>query len=63
MKLYAVLILNKGAKVNILKSACDLQSFGYFQRSRYSISIAKDLKLRCKSIMKISVNGTTLKYD
>eukprot|EP00794_Sanderia_malayensis_P005427 gene5427-6106_t len=33
MKLFAVLILKKSAKVNLLASAYDLQSFGYFQRS------------------------------
>lgn len=33
MKLFTILILNKGAKVTTLKSAFDLQSFGYFQRS------------------------------
>ena len=35
MKLYGVTILYKGSKVTLLKRALDLQSFSFFQRSRY----------------------------
>ena len=35
MKLYALSVLHKDVKSKTLVAAFDLQSFGYFQRSRY----------------------------
>ncbi len=35
VKLYSLSVLLKEAKVKTLASAYDLQSFGYFQRSRF----------------------------